>query len=61
MRTNRESDDDVSELIGGTTDRLDTEIMRAAPGRIVSKLEPREFTLPAFCLVKIGRMALASL
>jgi len=26
------------ELIGGSTDRLDTEIMRAAPGRIVSKV-----------------------
>jgi L-asparaginase II len=26
------------ELIGGTTDRLDTEIMRAAPGRLVSKV-----------------------
>src|SRR5262245_26465975 len=26
------------ELIGGTTDRLDTEIMKAAPGRIVSKV-----------------------
>ena len=26
------------ELIGGTSDRLDTEIMRAAPGRIVSKV-----------------------
>jgi L-asparaginase II len=26
------------ELIGGTTDRLDTEIMRAAPGHIVSKV-----------------------
>jgi L-asparaginase II len=26
------------ELIGGTTDRLDTEIMRAAPGRIISKV-----------------------
>jgi L-asparaginase II len=26
------------ELIGGTSDRLDTEIMRAAPGRLVSKV-----------------------
>jgi L-asparaginase II len=26
------------ELIGGTADRLDTEIMRAAPGRLVSKV-----------------------
>src|SRR6185295_9736687 len=26
------------ELIGGTTDRLDTEIMRAAPGRLISKV-----------------------
>lgn len=26
------------ELIGGTTDRLDTEIMRAGPGKIVSKV-----------------------
>ena len=26
------------ELIGGTTERLDTEIMRAAPGRLVSKV-----------------------
>jgi len=26
------------ELIGGTTDRLDTEIMRATPGRVVSKV-----------------------
>ena len=26
------------ELIGGTTDRLDTEIMKASPGRIVSKV-----------------------
>ncbi len=26
------------ELIGGTSDRLDTEMMRAAPGRIVSKV-----------------------
>jgi L-asparaginase II len=26
------------ELIGGTSDRLDTEIMRAAPGRVVSKV-----------------------
>jgi L-asparaginase II len=26
------------ELIGGTTDRLDTEIMRAAPGAIISKV-----------------------
>ena len=26
------------ELIGGTSDRLDTEIMRAAPGRIISKV-----------------------
>ena len=26
------------ELIGGTKDRLDTEIMRAAPGRVVSKV-----------------------
>ncbi len=26
------------ELIGGTTDRLDTEMMRAAPGRLVSKV-----------------------
>jgi L-asparaginase II len=26
------------ELIGGTSDRLDTEIMKAAPGRIVSKV-----------------------
>ena len=26
------------ELVGGTTDRLDTEIMRAAPGAIVSKI-----------------------
>ena len=26
------------ELIGGTTDRLDTEIMRSSPGRIVSKV-----------------------
>ncbi|HKS08869.1 MAG TPA: asparaginase [Pyrinomonadaceae bacterium] len=26
------------ELIGGTSDRLDTEIMRAAPGRLISKV-----------------------
>lgn len=26
------------ELIGGTSDRLDTEIMRAAPGRVISKV-----------------------
>jgi L-asparaginase II len=26
------------ELIGGTSDRLDTELMRAAPGRLVSKV-----------------------
>ncbi len=26
------------ELVGGTSDRLDTEIMRAAPGRLVSKV-----------------------
>ena len=26
------------ELIGGTTDRLDTEVMKAAPGRLVSKV-----------------------
>jgi L-asparaginase II len=26
------------QLIGGTSDRLDTEVMRAAPGRIVSKV-----------------------
>ncbi|HVQ37597.1 MAG TPA: asparaginase [Pyrinomonadaceae bacterium] len=26
------------ELIGGTSDRLDTEVMRAAPGRLVSKV-----------------------
>jgi L-asparaginase II len=26
------------ELIGGTTERLDTEIMRAAPGRLISKV-----------------------
>lgn len=26
------------ELIGGTSDRLDTELMRAAPGRIISKV-----------------------
>src|SRR5258705_10380341 len=26
------------ELIGGSSDRLDTEIMRAAPGRLVSKV-----------------------
>lgn len=26
------------ELIGGTTDRLDTEIMKAAPGRLISKV-----------------------
>ena len=26
------------ELIGGTTDRLDTEIMKAAPGKVVSKV-----------------------
>jgi L-asparaginase II len=26
------------ELIGGTADRLDTEIMRAAPGQLVSKV-----------------------
>jgi len=25
-------------LIGGTSDRLDTEIMRAAPGRLISKV-----------------------
>ncbi len=29
---------DHPELIGGTSDRLDTEIMRAAPGRLVSKV-----------------------
>ena len=26
------------ELIGGTSDRLDTEVMRAAPGRVISKV-----------------------
>jgi L-asparaginase II len=26
------------ELIGGTSDRLDTELMRAAPGRLISKV-----------------------
>ncbi len=26
------------ELIGGTTDRLDTEVMRAAPQRVISKV-----------------------
>jgi L-asparaginase II len=29
---------DNPELIGGTSDRLDTELMRAAPGRLISKV-----------------------
>ena len=45
------------ELIGGTSERLDTEIMRAAQENQFLKSAPRESTPSVFCPVKTGLAA----
>ena len=49
------------ELIGGTSQRLDTEIMRAARGRVVSKSAPKACTPPAYFPANDGQRDLDSL
>jgi len=46
---------DYPELIGGTIDRLDTEMMRAAKGRLISKVGAEGVIQSACCPVMIGQ------